>query len=92
MKGNEAFNAFRKSGYRLGGPFRDPSHAIGRLKDPRLASRGFNTLGDLANAINRGVKLDAGNGDVAIRYKGIEVIIDPKRLEIKTFRPAKKSR
>jgi len=92
LTGNQLSNAFKKSGYKLGGHLTDQGHAIARLKDPRTRSLGFNTLGDIAQIINKGVKIDAGNGDVAFSYKGMEIIIDPVGLEIKTVRPAKRGR
>ena len=92
LTGNEISNAFKKSGYKLGGHLSDQGHAIGRLKDPRTRNLGFNTLGDVAQIINKGTKADAGNGDVAFSYRGMELIIDPVNLEIKTIRPAKRGR
>lgn len=91
LTGNQLSNAIKKSGYKLGGHLTDQGHAIGRLKE-RAGKIGFNTLGDIAQIINKGVKIDAGNGDVAFSYKGVEIIIDPVGLEIKTVRPAKKGR
>lgn len=91
LSGSEIYNVFRKSGYKLGGGPRDPSHSIKRIKaKDRTTDFGFNTLGDLAAIINKGTKIDAGNGDVAFQYRGVEIIVDPIGMEIKTIKAAKR--
>jgi hypothetical protein len=89
----QLFNAFRRNGYKFGGPSWDINHALKRVREPgRTSKQGINTPRDLANIINNGRRYNAGGGDVAFSYKGMELIVDPKRLVITTLRHAHKRR
>ncbi|MCU7859700.1 MAG: hypothetical protein KZQ86_07680, partial [Candidatus Thiodiazotropha sp. (ex Lucinoma kastoroae)] len=89
LTNNQMQNAFKKSGYKLGGPGFDQGHTIKRFRQ-RASEAGFGSLGEIAAIINRGAKYDAGNGEVAFSYRGMELIVDPVAMEIKTLKHARR--
>jgi hypothetical protein len=80
LTGNEIYNAFSQTGYKLS------NHAIDRIKHPRTRDMGFNTLEDIAKIFNKGTKVD-DRGDVAFLLRGMKAVVDPKTLRIITIRP-----
>ncbi len=66
------------------------NHAVGRLKDPRTKSLGFETPNDIAQIFNQGAKFDAGDGAIGYAYRDLEAIVNPVTSKIVTIRPAKK--
>jgi len=86
MTHHEILKVFKNTGLTFKG------HAIKRLKDSRTKNLGFKTPKDIEQIWKKGYMFDAGGGDIGFSYRGMEIIVIPKKNIVRTIRPAKKGR
>lgn len=76
----EVFEAFRKTTYR------PSSHAVKRMRDPRIKSFGIHTLDDVKKLLNEGVIAES-RGLASIQRGGVEAIVNVETGVIVTISP-----